>query len=60
VVKTLERIIALNPGDAAAQKTQRRLDIVKLEIKGKEKGPAVVKLGSYERNVGLKRGWRKP
>ncbi len=52
--QTLQRIIDQYPGLAAAENAQRRLDILKLELKGKEKGQAVT-LGTYEQNIGLKR-----
>jgi len=52
--QALQRIIDQYPGLAAAENAQRRLDILKLELKGKEKGQAVA-LGSYDQNIGLKR-----
>ena len=52
--QALQRIIDQYPGLAAAENAQRRMDILKLELKGKEKGQAVA-LGSYEQNIGLKR-----
>ena len=51
--QSLQRIVDQYPGLAAAENAQRRLDIVKLELKGKEKSQAVT-LGSYEKNIGLK------
>lgn len=51
---TLERIIDGFPGVAAAQMAQQRLAHLRLELKGKEKSQAV-KLGSYEKDLGLKR-----
>ena len=51
--QALQRIIDQYPGLAAAENAQRRLDILRLELKGKEKSQAVA-LGSYEQNIGLK------
>jgi hypothetical protein len=53
--RTLERIIEKFPGHPVAELAHNRLELVKLEIKGQEKSQAV-KLGSYEQNIGLKRG----
>ncbi|MGO8931559.1 MAG: outer membrane protein assembly factor BamD [Limisphaerales bacterium] len=55
VQQTLQRIIDRDPKAAAAEIAQRRLDLVRLEMKPKEMGQAV-KLGSYEQKIGLKRG----
>jgi tetratricopeptide (TPR) repeat protein len=55
---TLQRIIDLFPELAAAQLAQQRIELLRLELKGKEKGQ-VVKLGSYEKDLGLK-GSRPP
>jgi len=52
---TLQRIIDLFPGHAPAQLAQQRIERLRLELKGKEAG-GVVHLGSYEKNLGLKRG----
>ena len=54
VKQTLERIIELDPNLAAAETTRKRIDLLKLELKAKQKNEAV-KLGSYEQNIGLKR-----
>jgi tetratricopeptide (TPR) repeat protein len=54
VKRTLQRIMDLYPESSAAQKAERRMQVVKLEFKGKEKSQAV-QLGSYEQNIGLKR-----
>jgi tetratricopeptide (TPR) repeat protein len=54
VKRTLQRIIDLYPESSAAQKAERRMQVVKLEFKGKEKSQAV-QLGSYEQDIGLKR-----
>lgn len=53
VKRTLERIIELDPRVAAADLARNRLNTLKLELRGKEKGQAV-KLGTYEQNIGLK------
>jgi tetratricopeptide (TPR) repeat protein len=53
VKATLERIIERNPEYAAADQARSRISRLKLEIRGKEKNQAV-KLGSYEKNIGLK------
>jgi TolA-binding protein len=50
---TLERVIELFPDLAAAQLAQQRIELLRLEAKGKEKSQ-VVKLGSYEKDIGLK------
>jgi tetratricopeptide (TPR) repeat protein len=53
--QTLQRIIDLYPNAASAQLTRNRLDLLKLELKGKQNAQAV-KLGEYEQDIGLKRG----
>ena len=50
----LQRIIDLAPGLAAAASARQRMDRLRLELKGKEKSQAV-KLGSYEKDLGLKK-----
>ena len=50
---TLQRIIDLHPDAASAITTQKRIELLPLEFKGKEKSQAV-KLGSYEDDLGLK------
>ena len=50
---TLQRVIDRFPELAAAQMAQQRIDLLRLELKGKEKSQ-VVKLGSYEKDIGLK------
>lgn len=52
---TLERIIERYPHHAAADLARKRIALLKLEFKGKEKSQ-VVKLGSYEQRLGLKQG----
>ena len=55
VQQSLQRIIDRDPKAAAAEIARNRLGLLKLEVKTKEKSQAV-KLGSYEQNIGLKRG----
>ncbi len=55
VKQTLQRIVDRAPNLAASEIARNRLALLKLEMKGKEKSQAV-KLGSYEQNIGLKRG----
>jgi tetratricopeptide (TPR) repeat protein len=52
---TLNRIIEKFPDHPVAELARSRMDILKLEVKGQEKSQAV-RLGSYEQNIGLKRG----
>lgn len=51
--QTLQRVIDLFPELAAAQLAQQRIELLRLELKGKEKSQ-VVTLGSYEKDLGLK------
>lgn len=51
----LERIIALYPEAGAATVADHRIQLLKLEFKGKEKSQTVTP-GSYEDDLGLKRG----
>lgn len=51
---TLEKIIELFPDLPVADLARRRLGILKLEIKGRQEGPAGKVLGDYEQNIGLK------
>ena len=53
--ETLEQIIERYPNLAAAGMARNRLDLVKLELKAKQRNQPV-KLGTYEQNLGLKRG----
>lgn len=53
--QTVQRIIDLFPGTAAAQTARNRLDYLRLELKGKQKSPTV-KVGSYDQDLGLKHG----
>jgi len=53
--QTLQRIVDRDPDVAAAEIARHRLALLKLEMKSKEKSQDV-KLGSYEQNIGLKRG----
>lgn len=50
---TLQRIVDSFPGLAVAQVAEQRIELLRLELKGKEKSQ-VVKLGSYEKDIGLK------
>lgn len=52
----LERIVARFPDHAAAQMARSRMRTLNLELRGQQKGQ-VVKLGAYEQNLGLKKGW---
>jgi TolA-binding protein len=51
----LQQILNRFPNVAAAETAKNRLELLRLEIKGKEKSQAV-RLGSYEQNVGLRTG----
>jgi outer membrane protein assembly factor BamD (BamD/ComL family) len=51
---TLQRIIDGYPNLPAAQNAQRRLDMLRRELKAKESRKNV-QLGTYEQNIGLKR-----
>jgi outer membrane protein assembly factor BamD (BamD/ComL family) len=53
--QTLERIVDRYPDHAAADLARTRMDLLKLELKGKVKNQDV-KLGTYEQNIGLKHG----
>jgi TolA-binding protein len=60
VRQTLQRVVDRFPGLAPAELAQQRIEHLKLELKGKEAGH-VVKLGTYEQNIGLKgRGSPRP
>jgi tetratricopeptide (TPR) repeat protein len=50
----LEKIVELFPDLPVADLARRRLGILRLEIKGKEKAPPDKVLGEYEQNIGLK------
>ncbi|MCS7090349.1 MAG: tetratricopeptide repeat protein [Verrucomicrobiota bacterium] len=50
---TLEKIEALLPDSPQAEQARRRLNLLGLEFKRRKK-PAVVQLGVYEQNLGLK------
>ena len=56
--QTLQRVVDMFPELAAAQLAQQRIELLRLELKGKEKSQAV-KLGSYEKDLGLKGPPRK-
>ena len=55
VWQTLSRIIERYPNNAAADMARNRLDLLRLEMKGKD-AAHTVKLGEYEQNIGLKYG----
>lgn len=55
---TLERIIERYPNLAAANLARNRMDLLKLELKARTQNQTV-KLGTYEQNIGLKRGPRR-
>jgi len=55
VKETLQRIVDRDPKAAPAGIARNRLALLKLEMKPREKSQGV-KLGSYEQNIGLKRG----
>jgi tetratricopeptide (TPR) repeat protein len=52
--ETLQRIIDLNPGSAAANNAAVRLSQLRLEL-NQNASQRTVKLGNYEQNIGLKR-----
>ena len=51
--QTLERIIEMFPSMAAAENARNRIAFLKMELRKNEKSQAL-KLGSYEKNLGLK------
>jgi hypothetical protein len=55
VRQTLQRIVDLFPNAAAGETARSRLSVLKLELKGKERGQTVT-LGQYEKDIGLKGG----
>jgi hypothetical protein len=55
VRETLEQIGERFPGLPVAELAQSRLNLLRVEIKGKKETPGV-KLGVYEQNIGLKYG----
>lgn len=59
VEQTLGRILEMYPSSPAAQIARTRLAQLKLEFKGVEK-TAGIKMGTYEQNIGLKRGAPRP
>ena len=56
VCPTLEKIIELYPELPVASLAQSRLNHLKLEIKGRQKGPGSKAIGEYEQNIGIKYG----
>lgn len=55
---TLERIIERYPNLAAANLARNRMDLLRLELKARTQNQTI-KLGTYEQNIGLKRGPRR-
>ena len=55
VRQTVQRIIDLFPDAPGADTARNRLNLLKLELKGQKAGPTV-KMGTYEQDIGLKRG----
>jgi tetratricopeptide (TPR) repeat protein len=53
--QTLERIVELDLNHSAADHARKRIDLLKLELKSKQKTEAV-KMGTYEQKLGLKWG----
>ena len=58
--RTLQRVVEMFPGTAAAVQAQQRQAYLKLELKGRQQADPAVKLGTYEQNIGLKKGWLPP
>ena len=58
--RTLQRVVEMFPGSAAAVQAQQRQAHLKLELKGRQQADPAVKLGTYEQNMGLKKGWLPP
>ena len=52
---TLQRIVDREPAFAAADIARKRIELLRLEFKGREQSRGV-KMGTYEQNLGLKRG----
>jgi tetratricopeptide (TPR) repeat protein len=57
--QTLERIVDLDPNHSAAENAHKRIGLLKLELKSKQKTEAV-KMGTYEQKLGLKWGGARP
>jgi outer membrane protein assembly factor BamD (BamD/ComL family) len=55
VYQTLQRIVDRYPNQPAADLARNRMELLKLELKVKEKNQPV-KMGTYEQNIGLKQG----
>jgi tetratricopeptide (TPR) repeat protein len=56
VENTLLRILDQYPNTPVAELARTRLSHLKLEFKGREKAGTGLKMGTYEQNIGLKRG----
>lgn len=57
--QTLERIVELDTNHSAADNARKRIDLLKLELKSKQKTESV-KMGTYEQKLGLKWGGAPP
>ncbi len=55
--QTLQRIIDLDPKHSAAETARKRIELLRLELKGKQQNQSV-KMAAYEQNLGLKEGWK--
>ena len=53
VKATLQRIVDLYPNLAAAENARKRIELIRLELKAKQKKEPV-KMGTYDQNIGLK------
>jgi len=51
--QVLQRIVDLFPRSAAAENAKKRMAYLQLELRSKKESK-VLKLGSYEQNIGLK------
>jgi hypothetical protein len=52
---TLERIVSLFPDTPSAEQAAARIRLLGLDRRGRE-APRTLRLGTYEQNIGLKRG----
>lgn len=51
----LERIIAMWPGSGYAEVAMQRIERLAMELRGVENAPEAITLGTYERDLGLKK-----
>ena len=51
----LQRIVDLYPNSAAAESARNRIDRLKLELRPHRESESI-KLGTYEQNIGIKKG----